>query len=75
MLIWRRGKKGLLGARTHAPRLRVASLRPQDNIFEWHFVIRGAWDSEFEVRGASSCRRYCCSQLDWVLRLGFRGNM
>jgi len=24
----------------------------QDNIFEWHFVIRGAWDSEFEVGGA-----------------------
>lgn len=24
-------------------------LHPQDNIFEWHFVIRGAWDTEFEV--------------------------
>ena len=22
---------------------------PQDNLFEWHFVIRGAWDTEFEV--------------------------
>ena len=22
----------------------------QDNIFEWHFAIRGAWDTEFEVR-------------------------
>ena len=21
----------------------------QDNLFEWHFVIRGAWDTEFEV--------------------------
>ena len=25
--------------------------RAQDNIFEWHFVVRGAADSEFEVRG------------------------
>lgn len=25
----------------------------QENIFEWHFVIRGAWDSEFEVRALS----------------------
>lgn len=23
----------------------------QDNIFEWHFVVRGAADTEFEVRG------------------------
>ena len=22
----------------------------EDNIFEWHFAIRGAWDTEFEVR-------------------------
>jgi hypothetical protein len=22
----------------------------QDNIFEWHFVVRGAADTEFEVR-------------------------
>lgn len=21
----------------------------QEDIFEWHFAIRGAWDSEFEV--------------------------
>lgn len=24
-------------------------LAPQDDIFEWHFVMRGAPDSEFEV--------------------------
>jgi hypothetical protein len=24
----------------------------QDDIFEWHFVIRGPPDTEFEVRGA-----------------------
>ena len=22
----------------------------QENIFEWQFVIRGAWDTEFQVR-------------------------
>ena len=27
-----------------------ATLYPQDNIFEWHFAIRGPPDTEFEVR-------------------------
>jgi hypothetical protein len=29
----------------------------QDDIFEWHFVVRGPSDTEFEVRGlCMSCR-------------------
>lgn len=27
---------------------------PQEDIFEWHFAIRGAWDSEFEVRAGEA---------------------
>jgi len=34
----------------HPPGVRHATLYPQDNIFEWHFAIRGPPDTEFEVR-------------------------
>ena len=30
---------------------------PQDNIFEWHFVVRGAADTEFEV--GSEAATFC----------------
>lgn len=33
----------------------------QTDIFEWHFVMRGPADSEFEVRrGKAKKETYCC---------------
>lgn len=53
----------------------------QEDIFEWHFVIRGAWDSEFEVcrvlRGSAGGLRpavkgFCAAVQHWLLALELR---
>lgn len=51
---WRADQAGATkpsAARPHSAALPRPAPPAQDNIFEWHFVIRGACDSEFEVRG------------------------
>lgn len=34
----------------NSPFPNICNCFAQDNIFEWHFVVRGAADTEFEVR-------------------------
>jgi len=40
----------------------------QDNIFEWHFTVRGPRDTEFE--GGVYHGKYCCLLTEWSLRNG-----
>jgi hypothetical protein len=44
---------------SHANPVVISGL--QENIFELHFAIRGAWETEFEVRDLGPVRHFCVS--------------
>ena len=45
------------------PLLSLVCAHAQDNLFEWHFVVRGPLDTEFEVCHCALPSRSCASVL------------
>ena len=49
----------------HFDGMQTCQVCVQDNIFEWHFVIRGPPDTEFEVRSSAQMPSSCWPHAQW----------